>query len=270
MTIDRDTDVYGVIGYPLGHSLSPVMHNAAFSAKGLNAVYLAFETKEIEDALKGMRALGIKGMSVTIPHKSSVIPLLDHVDRLAESIGAVNTIVNDKDRLVGHNTDGLGALKALREKTEVSQKSCLIVGAGGAARAIGYMLKEQGVDLTLTNRSRGRGQDLADSLECPFIPLDKAEDIQVDLLIQTTSVGMHPHDEECLLSTNALKPGMVVMDIVYNPIETKLLSIAKTRGCVTINGLGMFIHQGVEQFKLWTGLDAPVTAMAGAVEQALR
>ncbi len=270
MTIDRDTDLYGIIGHPLGQSLSPIMHNAAFSAKGLNAVYLAFETKDIEDALKGMRALGIKGMSVTIPHKSSVIPLLDHVDRLAERIGAVNTIVSDKGRLVGHNTDGLGALKALKEKTEVSGKTCLIVGAGGAARAIGYILKEQGVDLTLTNRSHGRGQDLADSLECPFIPLDKAEDVQADLLIQTTSVGMHPHDEECLLSPNALKPGMVVMDIVYNPIETKLLTTAKTRGCVTINGLGMFIHQGVEQFRLWTGLDAPVEAMASAAEQALR
>ena len=270
MTIDRNTDLYGVIGHPLGHSLSPTMHNAAFSAKGLNAVYLAFETKEIEDALKGMRALGFKGMSITIPHKSSVISLLDHVDRLAERIGAVNTIVNDKGRLVGHNTDGLGALKALEEKTEVSGKTCLMVGAGGAARAIGYVLKEQGVDLTLTNRSHGRGQDLADSLECPFIPLDKAEDVQADLLIQTTSVGMHPHDEECLLSPNALKPGTVVMDIVYNPLETKLLTTAKTRGCVTINGLGMFIHQGVEQFRLWTGLDAPVKAMADAVEEALK
>ncbi len=270
MTINQDTDLYGVIGYPLGHSLSPIMHNAAFSAKGLNAVYLAFETKHIEDALKGMRALGIKGMSVTLPHKSSVISLLDRVDRLAERIGAVNTVVSDKGRLVGHNTDGLGALKALKQKTEVSGKTCLIIGAGGAARAIGYVLKEQGADLTFTNRSHGRGQDLADSLECPFIPLDKAEDVQADLLIQTTSVGMHPHDGECLLSPNAMKPGTVVMDIVYNPIETKLLSIAKTRGCVTINGLSMFIHQGVEQFRLWTGLDAPVKAMASAVEQAFK
>ena len=270
MTINRNTDLYGVIGHPLGHSLSPIMHNAAFLAKGLNAVYLAFETKEIGDALKGMRALGIKGMSVTIPHKSSVIPLLDHVDRLAERIGAVNTIVNDKGRLVGHNTDGLGALKALKEKTEVFGKTCLILGAGGAARAIGYILKEQGVDLILANRSHARGEELADFLACPFIPLEKATDVQVDLLIQTTSVGMYPHDKDSIVSSDALNPGTVVMDIVYNPIETKLLSIAKGRGCVTINGLGMFIRQGAEQFRLWTGLEAPVEAMSIAVEEALR
>jgi len=269
MTIDQHTDIYGVIGYPLGHSLSPTMHNAAFSAKGLNAAYLAFESESVEDALQGMRALGIKGMSVTIPHKSSVIPLLDQVDDLAERIGAVNTIVNEQGRLVGYNTDALGALKALEEKTEVFGKTCLILGAGGAARAIGYILKEHGVDLNLANRSHGRGEELADSLECAFIPLERVTDVQVDLLIQTTSVGMYPHDKESIVSSDALNPGMVVMDIVYNPIETKLLSIAKGRGCVTVNGLGMFIRQGAEQFRLWTGLEAPLKAMSSAVEREL-
>lgn len=268
--MDQHTDIYGVIGYPLGHSLSPTMHNAAFSAKGLNAAYLAFESESIEDALQGMRALGINGVSVTIPHKSSVIPLLDQVDDLAERIGAVNTIVNEQGRLVGYNTDALGALKALEEKTEVFGKTCLILGAGGAARAIGYILKEHGVDLTLANRSHGRGEELADSLECAFIPLERVTDVQVDLLIQTTSVGMYPHDKESIVSSDALNPGMVVMDIVYNPIETKLLSIAKGRGCVTVNGLGMFIRQGAEQFRLWTGLEAPLKAMSSAVERALR
>ena len=268
--MDQHTDIYGVIGHPLTHSLSPTMQNAAFSEKGLNATYLAFETKTLEDALKGMRALGIKGMSVTIPHKSSVIPLLDKVDDLAKRIGAVNTIVNDQGRLAGYNTDALGALEALEEKTEVFGKTCLILGAGGAARAIGYILKEHGVDLTLANRSRGRGEALADFLECAFIPLEKVTDVQVDLLIQTTSVGMRPHDKESIVSSDALNPGTVVMDIVYNPIETKLLSIAKGRGCVTVNGLGMFIRQGAEQFRLWTGLEAPVEAMRSAVEKALR
>ena len=270
MIMDQHTDIYGVMGYPLTHSLSPIMQNAAFLVKGLNAVYLAFETKDIEDALKGMRSLGIKGMSVTIPHKSSVIPLLDQVDDLAKQIGAVNTIVNDQGRLIGYNTDALGALEALKEKTEVFGKTCLILGAGGAARAIGYILKEHGVDLTLANRSRTRGEELADFLECPFIPLEKVTDTQVDLLIQTTSVGMYPHEEESIVSSEALQPGMVVMDIIYNPIETKLLSEAKGLGCMTVNGLGMFIRQGAEQFRLWTGLEAPIETMRSAVEEALR
>jgi len=268
--MDQHTDIYGVIGHPLTHSLSPTMQNAAFLEKGLNAIYLAFETKNLEDALKGMRALGIKGMSVTIPHKSSVIPLLDQVDDHARRIGAVNTIVNDQGRLVGYNTDALGALKALEEKTEIFGKTCLILGAGGAARAIGYILKKHGVDLTLANRSRVRGEELADFLECPFIPLEKTPDLQVDLLIQTTSVGMYPHDDESIVSSDALNPGTIVMDIVYNPIETKLLSIAKGQGCLTVNGLGMFICQGAEQFKLWTSLEAPVEVMRSAVEEELR
>ena len=270
MSIDQDTDIYGVIGHPLTHSLSPTMQNAAFLEKGLNAIYLAFETRSLEDALKGIRSLGIKGVSVTIPHKASVIPMLDHVDDLARHIGAVNTIVNDQDRLVGYNTDALGALEAIKEKTEVFGKTSLILGAGGAARAIGYILKEHGANLTIANRTRVRGEELADFLECPFIPLENAMDLQVDLLIQTTSVGMYPHIKESIVSSEALKPGEVVMDIVYNPIETKLLNIAKDRGCVTINGLGMFVRQGAEQFRLWTGLEAPMETMRSAVEDALR
>lgn len=268
--MNQHTNIYGVIGHPLTHSLSPIMHNAAFLEKGMNAIYLAFETKSLEDALKGMRALSIKGLSVTLPHKSSVIPLLDQVDDLAKQIGAVNTIVNDGGHLVGYNTDALGALGALQEKTEIFGKTCLILGAGGAARAIGYILKKNGVDLTLANRSRSHGEELADFLECPFIPLEKARDVHVDLLIQTTSVGMYPHDHESIVSSDVLKPGMVIMDIVYNPIETKLLTTAKGQGCVTVNGLGMFIRQGAEQFRLWTGLEAPIETMRSVVEEALR
>jgi shikimate dehydrogenase len=270
MIIDQQTDLYGVVGYPIGHSLSPTMHNAAFSASGLNAVYLAFETRDIDGCLKGMNALGIKGMSVTIPHKSAVIPLLDQVDGLAKRIGAVNTIVNDEGRLVGYNTDASGALKALEEKIELSGKTCLIIGAGGAARAIGYILRERSVRLAVTNRSYRRGEELASSLKCPFIPLKEIEGIQTDLLIQTTPVGMYPGDEESVISPDALKQGTVVMDIIYNPVETRLLTMAKARGCLTISGLDMFIHQGAEQFRLWTSLEAPISAMTRAVEEALR
>ena len=269
MMIDQQTDLYGVIGYPLGHSLSPTMFNAAFSTSGLNAVYLAFETRDINGCLKGMKALGTKGMSVTIPHKSAVIPLLDQVDGLAKRIGAVNTIINNEGRLAGHNTDALGALKALEEKMELAGKTCLIIGAGGSARAIAYILRERSVRITITNRSYGRGEELASSLKCPFIPLKEIEDIQADLLIQTTPVGMYPRDGESIIRPDALKQGSVVMDIIYNPVETRLLAMARARGCLTINGLSMFIHQGAEQFRLWTGLESPVSVMMSAVKEAL-
>jgi shikimate dehydrogenase len=145
MKVDQHTHLYGVVGYPIGHSLSPTIHNAAFAKTGVNAVYLAFETRDLKACMMGMRGLGIKGMSVTIPYKSDVISLLDETDGLAGRIGAANTIVNEGGRLVGYNTDATGAFKALEEKTELSGKSCIMIGAGGAARAIGHILREKGV-----------------------------------------------------------------------------------------------------------------------------
>lgn len=269
MIINQHTELFGVVGYPVNHSLSPTMQNAAFSESGLNAVYLAFETRDIGGCLKGMKALGIRGMSVTIPHKSAVIPLLDEVDGLAKRIGAVNTIINDEGRLIGYNTDAPAALKALEESTEVSGKTCLIIGAGGAARAIGFILRERGVHLTIANRTAARGEDLANSLGCAYVPLKELEVVETDLLVQTTPVGMYPKDEQCIISPGALKERTVVMDIIYNPFETRLLRIATARGCLTINGLGMFIHQGAEQFRLWTGLKPPIAAITRAVEMAL-
>jgi len=270
MVIDLKTELYGVVGHPLGHSLGPAMHNAAFSAHSRNAVYLAFATRDLAGCIRGIRALGIRGVSVTIPHKSAVIPLLDEVDGLAKRIGAVNTITNDHGRLVGFNTDAIGALKTLKEKTELSGKICLIIGAGGAARAIGFILRQYGVDLIISNRSTQRGKSLARALGCPFLPLAEARGIQADLLIQTTPVGMYPHADHCIISPDVLTKGMVVMDIIYNPPETRVLKMARDRGCLTIDGLGMFIHQGAEQFKLWTGLEAPLNVMRKAVEHAFK
>jgi len=269
MTIDSHTSLYGVIGNPLGHSLSPIMHNAAFSATCLNAVYLAFETEDVEGCLRGMRALHIKGMSVTIPHKSAVIPYLDEVDPLAKMIGAVNTIVNENGRLVGYNTDARGAAQALEEKVDLAGRNCLILGAGGAARAIGFMLREKGVTLAVANRSERRGKNLASVLESPFYPLNRLDEARPDLLIQTTSVGMYPRIDRSPAPEHILKPGMAVMDIIYNPVETELLRMARARGCVTIGGLSMFMRQGAEQFRLWTGMTPPVSVMTDAVEEAL-
>ena len=206
---------------------------------------------------------------MTVPYKSPVIPLLDEVDCSAKRIGAVNTVVNDRGRLKGYNTDAVGALTALEEKIELSGKTCLIIGAGGAARAIGFILKEYGVYLSISNRSHRRGEDLAEALGCLFVPLEEAKGIQADLIIQTTPVGMYPHEDRSLISADVLRKGMVVMDVVYNPRETRLLKIARDRGCLTIDGLGMFVRQGAEQFRLWTGKEAPLSVMRQAVEQAL-
>ena len=269
MIIDQHTGLYGVIGNPVRHSLSPALHNAAFSATGLNAVYLAFETGDIEECLKGIRALGIKGASITIPFKTTVMPFLDEIDPLAKRIGAVNTIVNDSGRLKGYNTDALGALKALEENVKLAGMTCLIIGAGGAARAIGFMLKEQDVAVSIVNRSRKRGEALAASLGCPFVPLDEISGTKGGLLVQTTSVGMYPDIDQCPVPENILENGMVVMDIVYLPAETRLLNLARDRGCVIISGVDMFINQGAEQFRLWTDLDPPFASMRHALKEAM-
>ena len=269
MKVDQHTALYAVIGNPVRHSLSPALHNAAFSATGLNAVYLAFEAEEIEGCVKGIKAFSIKGASVTIPFKTAVVPYLNEMDPLASRIGSANTIVNENGRLKGYNTDALGALKALEEKIRLPGMTCIIIGAGGAARAIGFILKENGVAISIANRSRKRGERLALSLGCEFIPLDEIKGAKGDILIQTTPVGMYPHVDQCPVPEQMLKEGMVVMDIIYNPDKTKLLRAAKARGCTTISGVDMFIHQGAEQFRLWTGIDPPVAVMNHVVKEAL-
>ena len=265
----RPAKIYGVLGNPIGHSLSPVMHNAAFKAAGVNALYAAFESSDPEGSIRGMRALGICGMSVTIPFKTSVISYLDELDPLAERIGAINTIVNEKGRLKGYNTDGLGAIKALEGKIDLAGKRCVLVGAGGAARGIGFMARERGMKLVVANRSMDRGLALADFLECPFIPLERIREIRANVLIQTTPVGMFPHENASPVPDYVFQKEMVVMDAIYNPLETRLLKSARAEGCATINGLEMFIHQGVEQFRLWTGLNPDADLMRTAVKNAL-
>ena len=266
---NQPAKIYGVLGNPIQHSLSPVMHNAAFEAAGVNALYVAFESSDLEGSIDGMRALGIRGMSVTIPFKTSIIPHLDALDPLAERIGAVNTILNENGRLKGYNTDGLGAMKALQTKIDLAGKRCVLVGAGGAARGIGFMAREMGMELVIANRSMDRGLALADFLECSFIPLERIREIRVNVMIQTTPVGMFPHEDASPVPDNVFRKEMVVMDAIYNPLETRLLKSAKARGCATISGLEMFIHQGAEQFRLWTGSNPPMDVMRAVVKDAL-
>lgn len=267
--IDQSTKLFGVLGNPVRHSLSPLMHNAAFRETGINAAYLAFESGNLEDAVKGIRGLNIAGMSVTIPFKSDIIPLLDRIDPLANDIGAVNTIVNRDNILTGYNTDASGALKALEDVTEIAGKKCLIIGAGGAARAIGFMLKDNNGEIMIANRSEDRGRKLCKALDSPFIEPSRLENVDADILINTTPAGMSPDTGNCPVPEHMLKREMTVMDIIYNPVKTKLLKAAHERGCITIDGLGMFIYQGAEQFRLWTGMNAPVDTMKKIVEEKL-
>ncbi len=256
--IDGRTDVYGIIGNPIRHSLSPMIHNGAFKRLGWNAVYLVFEIKNLEEALKGIRGLGVKGVSVTHPFKTDIMPFLDKIEGRAKKIGAVNTIVNRRGRLIGYNTDCEGALEALEEKMNLKGKRILLLGAGGAGRAIGFGLKERDSQLIVANRSRDRGEALSRELKCRFLPMSslvrmRAGELEADVMINATSVGMYPRHGETPIPKWLLREGMVVMDIVYEPLATRLLREAKEKGCLTINGLEMLVRQGVTQFEIWTG-----------------
>ena len=267
--IDTSTRLYGVIGDPVAHSLSPAMHNAAFMETGYNGVYVAFPVTDLPTAIAGLRALNIHGCSVTIPHKVAVMGLLDEIDPLARRIGAVNTIVNEEGRLVGFNSDSPGAMAALLEKTPVAHRRVAVVGAGGAARALGHGIREHGGHLTIVNRSMDKGQRLARELESEFCALADFSGVGYDILINTTSVGMVPETDRMVIGHACLRPGTTVMDIVYNPLETKLLRAAREAGCAVVDGAAMFVHQGAIQFERWTGRKAPVQLMKQVVLNAL-
>ena len=270
LNIDAHTRLYGVIGDPVGHSLSPAMHNAAFLQTGYNGVYTAFQVTDLPNAVAGLRALKIHGCSVTIPHKVAVMDLLDEIDPLAQRIGAVNTISNEGGLLTGFNSDSPGAMTALLEKTPVAHRRVAVIGAGGAARALAHGIRKHGGRLTIVNRSVEKGARLAEELESDFCPLTDFSGVGYDILINTTSVGMFPEVDRMPVGHACLRPGMTVMDIVYNPLETKLLRTAREAGCAIVDGVAMFVHQGACQFEHWTGLKAPVQLMKRTVVDALR
>ena len=241
------------------------MHNAAFAATGQAAYFNAFEVEDLESAIAGVRALGIAGLSVTLPHKTRVMEYLDWIDDQALKIAAVNTVVNRQGRLCGYNTDASGALAALQGKIDLAGRRVLIIGAGGAARALVYGVVGAGGRVAIANRSAGRGVDLAKEFGAQYLPFSEIESFQTEVLVNTTSVGMVPESELIPVSAALIKSSMVVMDIVYNPLKTKLLEVAEKRGAVTIDGLEMFIGQGALQFEMWTGQKAPLKVMRQAV-----
>ena len=264
-SINGKTVVHGIMGNPVSHSLSPAMHNSAFADCGENRVYVPLQTEHVEDGLRGIKALNIGGVSVTIPHKEAVIPLLDEVDPVARNIGAVNTITVRKEGLktllCGFNTDWIGANRALSFHLELKGADLVLLGAGGAARAIGYGLQEAGATIRLCSRTESRGRALAEDLGCPWIPLAEAGSVAAKGLVNTTSVGMHPKEGASPVAKEVFSNFQGGMDIVYAPLQTRFLQDAREAGCLTINGLEMLLYQGVAQFELWTGKEAPVELM---------
>lgn len=273
--VNGSTALFGIIGNPVRHSLSPVMHNAAFALMGMNRLYVPMEVADMSQAMSGLRALGFKGVSVTVPHKEAVIPFLDELDPVAEKIGAVNTLLFRKEgqrTLVrGFNTDWLGANAALAAaKINLQQSRVIVVGAGGAAKAVGFGLTQAGAEVVITNRTAESGKELAQWLGCSFVPLEDMAWLNAEVLINTTSVGMEPDVNGIVVPPSILSKFSAVMDIIYAPLETRLLREAKAAGCRTIDGLAMLLYQGAEQFRIWTGLTAPELVMRAALEEELR
>ncbi|OMP67612.1 shikimate dehydrogenase [Domibacillus epiphyticus] len=256
--------LYGVIGDPIAHSMSPAMHNDAFAALGLDAHYQPFHItrEDLPVAIAGMKVIGVAGFNVTVPHKTAILPLLDEIDPLAAAIGAVNTVVNEKGKFIGYNTDGEGFIRGLHEEygKPVLDKHILIIGAGGAARAIYYTLSQQGaVHVDIANRTLDNAQQL--KARCPYpvntaiLTMEEAEAklAEYDIIIQTTSIGMSPKVEDLPLRLSTIRTDAFLSDIIYNPFETAIMKEAKQRGARVQNGLRMFVYQGALAFEKWTG-----------------
>ncbi len=268
--------LYGVIGNPIAHSMSPDIHNAALKDLGLDGHYHAFKVEEnsLEDAVKGIRALGVQGINVTVPHKVSIMDHLDHIDESAKVLGAVNTVRREGDKLVGYNTDGEGFVKSLMRILDkpISELSFLMIGAGGAARAIfTTIVRDNPEKFDICNRTIEKAKQLAESApsfrNVEVLSIIEAEERleQYDVMIHTTSVGMYPNVEDIPLSLQRAASSAVVCDIVYNPIQTSLLKEAKQKGLKTLDGVGMFVEQAALSFRLWTGHEPDVEKMRSIV-----
>jgi shikimate dehydrogenase len=269
MEINTNTSLYAVFGNPVCHSLSPIMHNKAFAYAAHNGIYLAFRVKEIGNAISAARVLDIQGISITLPYKVTVMAFLDKLDDTAERIGAVNTVINREGVLIGYNSDGMGAIRALSEKTPIRGKDIIVIGAGGAARAIGFGIIAHGGNLTVANRSKDKGELLAKDLGVGFCPFSEINKRKCQILINATPLGMFPHTDMMPIRRKDLEKEMVVMDIIYNPFKTRLLKEAEDIGCMTVDGVSMFVYQGAFQFELWTGKEAPLEVMKKVVLDAL-
>lgn len=277
--ITSKTKIYGLLGYPVKHSFSPLIHNPAFEAKGIDACYLCFETKpeNIKEAIEGIRALNIQGVNLTIPHKETCLSYLDEIEKTAKLIGAVNTIVHRENKLIGYNTDGEGFIKALKEDLnfDLKDKTIFLFGAGGAGKAVGISLAKHGVkQIFIVDKNKKKARALAENIEENFsrtaIELTHSHNQKAiknaDLLVNATPIGMNPSDN-LIINPVYFPKQLAIFDLIYNPAETKLLKAARKKGLKANNGLGMLIQQAALSFELWTDEQAPIEVMRKAVEK---
>lgn len=269
---DINTRILGLVGYPLGHSMSPLLHNSTIKERGLNYIYLPFQVEEerLREVIEGLKALNFRGINITIPYKKKVLPLLDSITPQAVRIGSVNTIVNEENILTGYNTDFTGLIRMIKEDGgfDIRGKKVLIIGAGGTASTAGTaVLSEGAAAVYLLNRTSAKGEKLVEKWRKdypdtvlkagPLEPIYYNSFIkEIELLIDTTPVGMAPKiDEQPVIAASSLHSNMLVVDLVYNPEKTTLLKAAEKAGAAGLNGMGMLLYQGIESFKLWTGYE---------------
>lgn len=281
--ITGKTKVIGVIGHPIEHSMSPPMHNNAFKDLRMDYVYVAFHVlpENIGDLIQSCKTLNIGGLNVTIPHKTSVIKYLDEIDETAEKIGAVNTIQFKNGIAKGYNTDGIGAIKSIQEHVSLKDKKVLIIGSGGASKAISFtLINEKIKSLVIANRTEDNAIDLIENItkqssfeDISYSSIEDAGEIipDVDIIINTTPIGMYPnHEVEPPIKTDNITNNHVVLDIIYNPLETMLLKQARLNGAKTINGTSMLINQGLVSFKIFTGQNATYESFEEALLDQLK
>ncbi len=269
--VSPDTALCGVILHPAGHTRSPAMHNAAFAELAIDATYLAFDVppESLGDAISGARALGIRQLAVSLPHKLEVMQYLDEIDETARRIGAVNTVTRRGDRLIGTNTDWIGAVRAIERESPLLGRRAVVLGAGGAARAVVYGLLERGASVTVLNRTVSRAEALAADLGAAAAGgLEELAQIDHDVLVNATRAGLGDHESP--VPASSLRKGTVVMDAVYEPEVTRMLSDATAAGATPLGGKWMLVHQAAEQFQLWSEREAPIEVMAEAFDQAAK
>ncbi len=260
---------FALFGNPVGHSLSPLMINAAFGAMGIRAGYEARRVEDLEPAVRMIREKPLDGVSVTLPLKGAVMAFLDEADDDARAIGAVNTVTNERGWLRGSNTDWKGLTAAMEERFPLGGRTIAVLGAGGVARAAVHAILRAGGMPIVFNRSRDRADSLARWFSCETQPLARLGAVGADVLINATPVGMHPRTGESPVDARLLPRFEWVVDTIYNPLQTRLLREARAAGCGVVTGLSMFVRQGAEQIRTWTGLDPPVELMERVVRTAL-
>lgn len=276
--INEDTEIYGVIGDPIGHSLSPVIHNSGFRELNLNKVYIPFRVpqEDLVTFMKDCRTLNVKGLSVTLPLKESVLEYCTKIDGAVKGIGAANTLLFDGDDILGLNTDYRAAMACLDERLGTAERKAplaghkaLIMGAGGAARALAFGLQRRGADVAIASRTLTRSEKLAEELNCRAIPWENRHNIKADVLVNATPLGMHPNVDETPYDVHHLRPNTVVFDSVYNPEHTLLLKEAAQRKCKAISGVEMFVGQAALQFQRFAGIEPPLDVMQEALRRAI-